>query len=97
MLSSPQVAFLQDQVRDLFAGRVDHEGINRTETTVRGMPRPGVVAGRQGDPDALLRGDQVGRGKNLDVLGGIELLELLRSTGEADHAVLDACQKIRRD
>ncbi len=60
-------------------------------------PRLRVVAGWQGDPDGLLGRDQIGRGKKLDVLGGIELLELLRGAAEPDHVVLDARHEIGRD
>ncbi len=56
-----------------------------------------MVAGWQGDPDGLLRRDQIGRGKKLDVLGGIELLELRRGAVELDHPVLDARHEIGRD
>jgi len=60
-------------------------------------PRLRVVARRQSDSDALLRRDQIGRGKKLDVLGGIELLELLRGAAEPDHLILDARYEIGRD
>jgi hypothetical protein len=59
-------------------------------------PRLRVVAGWQGEPDALLRRDQLGRGKKLDVLGGIELLELLHGAAEPDHPVLDSRHELGR-